>query len=46
MKKRGKLDPKDERAKAREAAEQIRKMSKRTTLGGLKTKDLINEGRK
>ena len=31
---------------AREAADRIRAMSKGITLGGLKAKDLINEGRR
>lgn len=35
-----------DRAKAREAAEGIRRLSKGLSLGGLKIKDLINEGRK
>ena len=46
MKNRGKHNAKDERAKARKAAEQVREMSKGTTLGGLKIKDMINKGRK
>jgi prevent-host-death family protein len=33
------------REEARAAAERIREMSKGVTLGGLKVKDLINEGR-
>ena len=32
--------------KARRAAEEIKRMSKGVTLGGLKIKDLINEGRR
>jgi len=35
----------EERESAREAAQAIREMSKGVTLGGLKIKDLINEGR-
>ena len=34
------------RSEAREAANRIREMSKGVTLGGLKAKDLINEGRR
>jgi prevent-host-death family protein len=34
-----------DRAKARQAVEAIIKMRKGVTLGGLKIKDLINEGR-
>jgi prevent-host-death family protein len=34
-----------DREKARRAAEEIIEMSKGVTLGGLKIKDLINEGR-
>jgi prevent-host-death family protein len=34
------------REAARGAAQRIREMSKGVTLGGLKTKDLINEGRR
>ncbi|HME27682.1 MAG TPA: type II toxin-antitoxin system prevent-host-death family antitoxin [Acetobacteraceae bacterium] len=34
------------REAAREAAKRIRQMSKGITLGGLKIKDLINEGRR
>ena len=34
------------REAAREAADRIRAMSKGITLGGLKAKDLINEGRR
>jgi prevent-host-death family protein len=34
-----------DREKARRAAERIIEMSKGVTLGGLKIKDLINEGR-
>jgi prevent-host-death family protein len=34
-----------DRVKARAAAQRIRDMSKGVTLGGLKIKDLINEGR-
>jgi prevent-host-death family protein len=37
--------PKRDVEKARKAAEEIIKMSKGATLGGLKIKDLINEGR-
>jgi len=33
------------REMAREAAQRIREMSRGVTLGGLKIKDLINEGR-
>ena len=34
------------RAEAREAGKRIREMSKGVTLGGLKIKDLISEGRR
>ncbi len=34
------------RAEAREAARRIREMRKGVTLGGLKIRDLINEGRR
>jgi len=34
------------REQAREAAQEIREMSRGVTLGGLKIKDLINEGRR
>lgn len=34
------------REAAREAANSIRKMSEGVTLGGLKIKDLVNEGRR
>jgi prevent-host-death family protein len=37
--------PAIDRDKARTAATRIREWSKRLTLGGLKIKDLINEGR-
>ena len=43
-----KLVPPDtgfDRERARAAAERIREMRKGVTLGGLKIKDLINEGR-
>jgi prevent-host-death family protein len=36
----------DNRERARAAAERIRKMRKGRTLGGLKIKDLIEEGRR
>jgi prevent-host-death family protein len=35
-----------DRQAARQAAQRIRAMSKGVTLGGLKIKDLINEGRR
>jgi len=35
-----------DREKARRAAEEIKRMSKGVTLGGLKINDLINEGRR
>jgi prevent-host-death family protein len=35
-----------DREAAREAARSIRKMSEGVTLGGLKIKDLVNEGRR
>lgn len=34
------------RAEARDAAEQIRRMSKGVTLGGISVKELIDEGRR
>jgi prevent-host-death family protein len=40
------IRPDHDVAKARAAAEAIKKMSKGVTLGGLKIKDLIEEGRK
>jgi prevent-host-death family protein len=38
--------PRPDRAAAREAARRIIERSKGVTLGGLKIKDLINEGRR
>jgi len=38
--------PDIDRTKARAAAQQIRQMSKGVTLGGLKVKDLISDGRR
>lgn len=35
-----------DREKARQAAEAIRELAKRQTLGGISIKELINEGRK
>jgi len=40
------LTPDIDRIKARAAAQQIRQMSKGATLGGLKVKDLISDGRR
>jgi prevent-host-death family protein len=37
--------PSFDRAKARQAARHLIEASRRVTLGGIKTKDLVNEGR-
>ncbi|MEO8249523.1 MAG: hypothetical protein ABI589_09140 [Burkholderiales bacterium] len=39
-------EPGIDREKARRAIEGIRELSKGITLGGLKIKDLVNEGRR
>lgn len=39
------IEPAFDREKARRAAEGLRKISREVTLGGLKIKDLVNDGR-
>jgi prevent-host-death family protein len=39
------IEPAFDRDKARRAADGLRKISREVTLGGLKIKDLVNEGR-
>jgi len=39
------IEPAFDREKARRAAAGLRKISREVTLGGLKIKDLVNEGR-
>jgi prevent-host-death family protein len=39
------IEPTFDRAKARRAAAGLREISREATLGGLKIKDLVNEGR-